>query len=67
MDTINPDTGMTKAETLENLYVKWEITSPMGEGGEFRYQARPFGRIVAFYGYAPTYEEAVERLLNHKN
>ena len=54
--------ALSKADSnaLENWYSEWEIE---GSGDTFRYQARERGQIIAFYGYADTYEEALSRLL----
>jgi hypothetical protein len=54
---------LSKADTnaLENWYAEWQIEEAYGS---FRYQARERGHIVAFYGYADTYAEALERLLS---
>lgn len=33
-------------------------------GDEYRYQATPRGSIIGFYGYKPTYQEALNHLEN---
>lgn len=48
-------------EALDRHYSEWEIEEVSGIG--YRYQAREKGRLVAFYGYADTQEEALSRLL----
>lgn len=50
------------SEILDRNYQAWEIEEMPGIG--FRYQAHPRGKILAFYGYADTYEEAMNRLIN---
>lgn len=49
-------------EILDRNYYTYEIEEIQGIG--FRYQAHPRGKILAFYGYADTYEEAMNRLIN---
>lgn len=49
-------------DLLDRNYQAWEIEEVSGIG--FRYQAHPRGRLLAFYGYADTYEEAMNRLVN---
>lgn len=50
------------SEILDRNYQAWEIEEVSGIG--FRYQAHPRGKILAFYGYADTYEDAMDRLIN---
>ena len=50
------------SEILDRNYQAWEIEEVSGIG--FRYQAHPRGKILAFYGYADTYEDAMNRLIN---
>lgn len=50
------------SEILDRNYQTWEIEEMPRIG--FRYQAHPRGKILAFYGYADTYEEAMNRLVN---
>jgi hypothetical protein len=47
-------------ERLDRAFRNWQIEE---SGGEFRYQATPRSSIIGFFGYANSYDEAVERLL----
>lgn len=49
-------------EALDQHFSNWQIED---NGGEYRYQATPRGAIIGFYGYAASYDEAVERLMRN--
>lgn len=48
-------------ELLDKHFSSWQIEDC--GGNEFRYQATPRGSIIGFYGYADSYDQAVDRLM----
>lgn len=57
---------LTACTCLASIVQEWEIAATGSEGAlAFHYEYREKGKLIAYFGYASTYREAMDRIAHN--